>query len=54
MIWEPYIPGSPGGEMQCPSCGQHTPDSWKKLFVTPGAPPHRHGKTELGRMEAWN
>jgi hypothetical protein len=47
MIWEPYIPGSLGGEMQCPSCGHHTPESWKKLLVTPGAPPHRGGKTLL-------
>lgn len=33
--------------MQCPSCGQHTPDSWKKLLVAPGAPPHRPARTEL-------
>jgi hypothetical protein len=31
MIWEPYIPGSLGGQMQCPTCRHHTPDSWSAL-----------------------
>src|SRR5690349_3324474 len=47
MIWGPYTPGSPGGDMHCPSCGQHTPDSWKTLLVRPGMPPHVPGEAEL-------
>ena len=44
---DPYVPGSLGGQMQCPSCGYFTPDSWKKLLVTSGNPPHTKGRTEL-------
>jgi hypothetical protein len=33
MIWEPYIPGSPGGFMKCPRCGEHTRDDWKPLLT---------------------
>lgn len=32
MISPPiYVPGGPGGFMKCPTCGEHTPDSWKPL-----------------------
>jgi hypothetical protein len=30
----PFQPGSPGGEMKCPACGQHTPDSWSPYTTT--------------------
>jgi hypothetical protein len=31
----PFRPGSPGGEMKCPTCGENTPDSWKPLYAVP-------------------
>jgi hypothetical protein len=34
MIWQPYIPGSPGGFMNCPRCGKATKDDWKPLQTT--------------------
>jgi len=33
MIWEPYRPGSPGGQMKCPRCGWNTPDNWQLLIA---------------------
>ena len=31
---DPYIPGSPGGEMKCPYCGDNTKDAWQRLVVS--------------------
>src|SRR5581483_6698888 len=33
----PFVPGSPGGEMKCPSCAQHTPDAWQPWVVFGGS-----------------
>ena len=30
---DPFQPGSPGGEMKCPSCTENTPNSWQPWFV---------------------
>jgi hypothetical protein len=30
----PFQPGSPGGEMKCPVCGQWTPDAWTPWYGT--------------------
>lgn len=34
-----YQPGSYGGEMKCPTCGENTPDAWQKLKVRLGNHP---------------
>jgi Domain of unknown function (DUF4145) len=34
-----YQPGSFGGEMKCPTCGENTPDAWERLKVKSGSHP---------------
>jgi hypothetical protein len=31
-----YVPPSFGGQMKCPTCGEHTRDDWQKLIVKTG------------------
>ena len=28
----PSIPGGPGGQMKCPTCGEHSQDAWKQVY----------------------
>jgi hypothetical protein len=44
-----YRPGSPGGEMECPTCGYNTTDEWQRLIVQSGF--HPGVKTEY-QLEA--
>lgn len=34
---EAFRPGSPGGLMKCPTCGQNTPDAWERLAANWGS-----------------
>jgi hypothetical protein len=48
-------PGSPGGKMQCPSCGFFTHDDWKKLISSVssiGGQPHRRHVEVPGPFDA--
>jgi hypothetical protein len=37
-LGEPFRPGSPGGVMKCPTCGENTPDAWRQLIVELSVP----------------
>jgi len=43
----PFVPGSPGGEMKCPTCSENTPDAWQHWWVQTGSG-HTHALTEPG------
>lgn len=48
----PFQPGSPGGEMQCPVCRQHTPDAWQPLVYFPGEGPGHQSVLRVEPPEA--